>query len=48
MLAASAVDVLTSLVASNEGYGPDIGVGADVSDGVFATLDNVDYAIRDA
>ena len=43
----SGVDVLTSLVSTNEGDSSDVGVCANIGNGVFTTLDDVDNAIGD-
>jgi len=43
----STIDVFTCLVATDEGNCLDIGVSADVCDGLFAALDNVNDTIGD-
>lgn len=47
MCGSSRVNVLAGLVGSDEGHTLDVGVRADLSHGIAATLDNVDNAIRD-
>jgi hypothetical protein len=47
-LAASLVDILTSLISTNEGDRLNVGMSADIGHGLFASLDNVDDAIGNA
>ena len=47
-LRSSAIDVLTTLVTTDEGNSSDIGMGANVCHSLFSTLDNVDNAIGDS
>jgi hypothetical protein len=46
-LRSSSVDILTSLVATDEGDSFNVRMGANVCHSFFSTLDNVNNAIRD-